>query len=207
MQKLRIYLVRHGQNNDNARGILNGHRDEPLTPLGESQAVTTAEHIRKLGLVFDAVYSSPLIRAHRTAEVITDALKLDKPQVLNDLIERDFGTMTGKNISQIAELCPSDIIQTDTMTYFLSPPGAETFPQLMKRAERLIGWLNRHHESGSVLLVTHGDIGKMIYASYYHLAWEKILRTFHFGNADILLLSEDSPSEESHVFKQIQHNH
>ena len=41
---LKIYLVRHVQNKDNADGILNGHRDEPLTDLGFAQAHETAEN-------------------------------------------------------------------------------------------------------------------------------------------------------------------
>ena len=98
---LKIYLVRHGQNLDNVNGILNGHRDEPLTLLGESQAVSTANHIKELNLVFDFVYSSPLIRAYKTAEIITNTLKLDKPNTLDLLIERNFGVMTGKQISRI----------------------------------------------------------------------------------------------------------
>lgn len=204
---LKIYLVRHGQNLDNINGILNGHRDEPLTTLGESQALTTANHIKELGLIFDVVYSSPLIRAYKTAEIITDTLKLKKPLVLNDLIERDFGIMTGEPTSRIIELCSPDIIKTETITYFLSPDGAETFPQLIERGKRTIEYLNENHSNGSVLLVAHGDIGKMIYASYYDLDWKNVLTSFHFGNADILLLSKDSPAEEPHVFKQNQHNH
>jgi len=204
---LKIYLVRHGQNVDNLNGILNGHRDEPLTPLGEAQALTTANHIKELGLAFDTVYSSPLIRAFKTAEIITDNLKLDKPKVLDNLIERNFGVMTGESASRIEELCSPEIIKTETITYFLSPSGAETFPQLIKRGGKVIDYLNQNHKSGSVLLVTHGDIGKMIYASYYNLDWKDILTSFHFGNADILLLSNDSPANEPHVFKQAQHNH
>ena len=203
----RIYLVRHGQNLDNVNGILNGHRDEPLTSLGESQAMTTANHLKDLNLTFSVVYSSPLIRADKTAEIITNTLKLPKPQILENLIERNFGVMTGKPISQIIELCSPNIIQTETITYFLSPEGSETFPQLMERGNKVINFLKENYRTDSVLLVTHGDIGKMIYASYYNLDWENVLTSFHFGNADILLLSEDSPAEDSHVFKQYQHNH
>lgn len=200
MQK--IYLVRHGQNADNVNGILNGHRDESLTELGMSQALTTARHIKELGLTFDVVYSSPLIRAYKTAEIITSTLGLHDPIILNDLIERDFGIMTGRPISKIIEMCSPDIIQTDTITYFLSPEGAETFPQLIERSKKVIGLLNERHNDASILLVTHGDIGKMIYACYYNLDWENVLISFHFGNADILLLSEDSRADEPHVFKQ-----
>jgi len=46
----------------------------------------------------------------------------------------------------------------------------------------------------------------MIYAQYYDLDWERVLTQFHFGNCDLLLLSENSPADESHVFKVQQHN-
>lgn len=186
---LRIYLVRHGQNIDNLNGILNGHRDEPLTSLGESEAKTTASHIKELGLKFDVVYSSPLIRAYNTAEIITDTLQLEKPIILNDLIERNFGVITGEPISRIVELCSPDIIQTETGTYFLSPEGAETFPQLMERALNVIEYLKENYSDASILLVTHGDIGKMIYASYYNLEWKEVLAGLHFRNGDVLLLT------------------
>ena len=116
------------------------------------------------------------------------------------LIERDFGVMTGKKVSEIEIMCAPNIIKTDHTTYFLNPDGAETFPDLLKRAELLLEKINNKHASGNVLLVCHGDIGKMIYSKYYNLKWETVLTQFHFGNCDLLLLSEDSPAEESHVF-------
>ena len=54
--------------------------------------------------------------------------------------------------------------------------------------------------------VSHGDCGKMIYAAYYHLDWHKVLSDFHFGNGELLLLAEDSPAEDSHVFSIKQYN-
>lgn len=65
---LKIYLVRHGQNKDNAEGILNGHRDEPLTEIGVAQAYEIADKVKSTGIVFDRVYASPLQRAYKTAE-------------------------------------------------------------------------------------------------------------------------------------------
>lgn len=204
---LKIYLARHGQNLDNVNGILNGHRDEPLTLLGEEQARTTATYIKEAGLTFDAVYSSPLKRTLRTAEIITSDLGLVPPKVTQDLIERNFGVMTGYPVSKIEEMCAPEVIKTETVTYFLCPKGAETFPELIERGEKVINYIQANHPEGSVLLVTHGDIGKMIYAAYYHLDWQEVLTSFHFGNCEVLLLSESSPASEAHFFKQLQHNH
>ena len=64
-----IYIARHGQNEDNVRGILNGYRNLPLTDLGRQQARQLARHIKDRELVFDAVYASPLGRAFETAAV------------------------------------------------------------------------------------------------------------------------------------------
>ncbi len=204
---LKIYLARHGQNTDNMAGILNGHRDEPLTEKGIKQAHEIADKTKEIELSFDAVYSSPLVRAFETAKIISRITGSPEPQKELLLIERDFGIMTGKNISDIEKLCAPNIIKGEIITYFLNPEGAETFPDLMKRARMLIDKIEAVHKKGNILLVTHGDIGKMIYAEYYKLDWKQVLTQFHFGNCDLLLLSEDSVASESHVFKVLQHNH
>lgn len=204
---LKIYLARHGQDEDNTKGLLNGRRDEPLTDLGISQANKLAQEIKDIGLKFDIIYSSPLKRAFETAKTVSDALNLSEPIKLDLLIERDFGIMTGQPIRDIEKLCTPDILKTKTTTYFLSPKNAETFPQLLKRARNLLSFIKNKHQEGSILLVTHGDCGKMIYAAYYQLDWLEILPMFDFGNSELLLLSQDSKPEDSHIFKTEQFNH
>lgn len=203
---LNIYLIRHGQNKDNIAGILNGRRDEPLTEKGIAQAYEAADEIRKTGISFDTIYSSPLQRAFETARIVSETISSPTPKKEELLIERDFGVMTGKNASDIEKLCAPNIIKGELITYFLNPDGAETFPDLMTRGKLLLDKIYTNHQQGNILLVTHGDIGKMIYAQYYDLDWERVLTQFHFGNCDLLLLSENSPADESHVFKVQQHN-
>lgn len=203
---LNIYLIRHGQNKDNIAGILNGRRDEPLTEKGIAQAYEAADEIKKTGISFDSIYSSPLQRAFTTAQIISETISSPTPKKEELLIERDFGVMTGKNASDIEKLCAPNIIKGELITYFLNPDGAETFPDLMTRGKLLLDKIYTNHQQGNILLVTHGDIGKMIYAQYYDLDWERVLTQFHFGNCDLLLLSENSPADESHVFRIQQHN-
>lgn len=203
---LKIYIARHGQDMDNANGILNGRRDEPLTDKGIAQANEVAKKIKDTNIHFDHVYSSPLQRAYKTAEIITDTIGISKPEALEDLTERDFGIMTGQPKNKIKEMCHPNIFHTDTISYFLDPEGAETFPQLIERAKKLLGELKAKHEDENILLLTHGDIGKMIYTAYYDLDWKNVLKMFHFGNSELLELSEKSGPEETHVFKIEQHN-
>lgn len=204
---LKIYLARHGQDADNANGILNGRRDTPLTEKGIEQATEIAEKIKAAGLSFDHIFTSPLARTGRTAQIISETIDGPKPIAMPELIERDFGSMTGQNKSRIEELCSPDIIKTETITYFLSPAGAETFPDLLSRAKKLLSKIQDHFADGKILLVTHGDLGKMVYAAYYKLSWEDVLALFHFGNSELLLLSKDSQAGEAHVFTILQHNH
>lgn len=203
---LNIYITRHGQDLDNEKGILNGHRDNDLSLLGLNQAKELASLIAEKSLIFDKIYSSPLRRAFQTAKIIAEKLNLSEPEVLPLLIERDFGVMTGKHVSTIEELCCPEIIKTEKVTYFLSPEGAETFPQLLERAREILKIINDKHQDGNILLVAHGDIGKMIYAAYYNLDWRDVLNMFHFGNSELLSLSASHGPEDAHIFHIDQFN-
>jgi len=203
---LNIYLARHGQDEDNAKSILNGRRDMPLTDKGIEQAKEVAQKIKKTKIHFDKVYASPLQRAYKTAEIITDTIGCEKPVKLEGLIERNFGIMTGKSHKQIEKICSPNTLNTETATYFLSPRGAETFPQLIERSEKLLEHLNKKHKNGNILLVSHGDMGKMIYCAYYKLDWKEVLEMFHFGNSEMLLLSPNSKSEDVFAIRTKQYN-
>ncbi len=200
---LQIFIARHGQNEDNANGILNGHRDKPLTDLGREQARDLGLGIKGLGLKLDSIYSSPLSRAFETAEIVSEILDMPKPLVLDGLIERDFGIMTGKTYADIETICGDDLLRTEQITYFLSPKNAETFPELLKRADLLLKEVRSRHNDGNIMLVCHGDFGKMLYASATGKNWEDVLRHFHFGNGELIDIAQD---DVVHVIKLDQHN-
>ena len=205
---MKIYLVRHGQNEDNKNGILNGHRDLPLTDLGYEQALNLAKHLKSENQKFDLVLSSPLMRAYDTAVKITNELNLADPVKENLLIERNFGVMSGEKIEDIPKLCGKNVFQTDTILYFLNPEGAETFPDLLVRAEKLLKKIElEYSDKNEILLVGHGDFGKMLYAKYYSLDWKYVLKNFHFGNSEMIVLDKNLAKNDRFYFKQIQHNH
>lgn len=238
---INIYVARHGQDIDNSNGILNGHRNEPLTDLGRQQALDVGKKMLREGFrllqqtelaqypsstnhvttALSAIYSSPLQRAYETAQIFADILSGDKKssnevQVLDALIERDFGIMTGMPTSSILEKCGRDrVFSTETIDYFIDPAGAETFDDLIIRAKKLLSYIEQeigdnNDDTGSnpksILLVTHGDFGKMLYAAFYGRDWKDVLKQFHFGNSEVLLLAKDSPPENAHVFETSQFN-
>ncbi|MDO8507427.1 MAG: histidine phosphatase family protein [bacterium] len=200
----KIYIVRHGQDEDNANGVLNGHRDMPLTKIGQMQAEEIAQKIEGSGLTFDVILASPLKRAFSTAQAIAKKQNMEV-EVEPLLIEREFGVMTGKPVSSIIEMCRPHVLETDHINYFLCPDGAETFQDLMERGGEMLEKLEGKYKNKRILLVTHGDMGKMIYTTYYDKKWEDVLKDFHFGNSEMLLLSDDS-NDKHHVFKIKQYH-
>ena len=199
---MNIYIARHGENEDNANGILNGHRDLPLTLKGYDQARFLGDKIKETGIVFNKIYSSPLTRAAETAIIVARKIGISNLEYHEALIERDFGVMTGLKVSQIEEVCGDRVIKAEHITYFLDPPEAETFLDLLARANKFLLELEANYaDNENILLVCHGDIGKMIYADFYGLEWRDVLVNFHFGNCDLLLVSRDSPKEDAHVFE------
>lgn len=195
---LEIYLCRHGQSVANANGKLAGHTDSPLSAVGIQQAREVANQAKLAGLRFDRVYSSPLKRAWKTAQIIAKTTSSPAPEIMRDLIERDFGVLTGKSYSDIPKLAP-EMLGTDEIGYFLKAPGSESYPKVLKRAQEVLSEIHRNHKDGKVLLVAHGDIGIMLFAAFHKTAWKEALAHFHFGNSDLLLLKEDS-YHKPHIF-------
>lgn len=185
----KIYLVRHGQDEDNEAGRLNGRRDMPLTPRGVAQARNAGEILQHHQLVFAAIYHSPLQRTRQTALAIAEMLTCDLMKVFTipDLIERDFGIMTGKGKEQILGLCP-EVLQTERINYFLSGDGIETFPQTLIRVQRVLNELRTRHMNEDILVASHGDVITMLIAAHYGLPWERVLTSVHVDNADIIVL-------------------
>ena len=88
-----LYLVRHGQTELNVQNILQGGHDSPLTARGREQALATRAAFEARGVTFDRVYSSPLGRARRTAELIAGEGR--SIELADDLREWHLGSLEG----------------------------------------------------------------------------------------------------------------
>ncbi len=183
----KIFLVRHGQDEDNANGILNGRRDKDLTELGEQQAITVAEKLKDNNI--SIIYSSPLKRAYKTAKIIAKELGVSEILVDKDLIERDFGLLTGKPVSDIIKYTDK-IIFSDGVNYFLEIERSEDFPTVFQRAKRFLQKIQQRYPNENVLIVTHGDVGKFIRSAYHNWSWEKGLKTPYFDNTEVIKLAK-----------------
>lgn len=95
-----FYIVRHGESEGNVQRIIQGHADSPLTENGERQASALANDLREVS--FDLVFSSDLVRAKRTAEIVLleRALAVNTTKLLR---EHDMGASERREIEAFRE--------------------------------------------------------------------------------------------------------
>lgn len=75
---MELYLLRHGIAAEPGTAGYKRDRDRPLTPEGENELADIASAMKKLGLSFDIILSSPFVRARQTAEIVAEKLNLKK---------------------------------------------------------------------------------------------------------------------------------
>src|SRR4051812_34276241 len=95
-----LVIVRHGQSEYNLQNRFTGELDVSLTESGKSEAQAAALKLKKMNIAFDHAFTSSLIRAHQTLDIILETLALtghipvEKSSALN---ERNYGELQGLN--------------------------------------------------------------------------------------------------------------
>lgn len=154
---MKLYITRHGQTDWNAKNLALGSTDIPLNEAGREQARKAAEDLQKHS--FDAIYCSPLSRAHETAQII--ASRQNCPvQDAEPLREQDFGVFEGTSRAD-------ENYQKEKYMYFKPFENGESFLDVAARVYPFLNWLKDQHEPDEkVLLVCHGGICRIIH-NYY----------------------------------------
>ena len=144
-----IYIVRHGQTEQNLKKKLQGRSDFPLTELGREQASAVGDAFRDAGIVFDKVYSSSLGRAVETAELIAG----DAPiEVEEALIEMDYGPYEGTDLHNL----PPEVEEFfKDFTNHPAPDGMEQLSSVVARAGEFLVRLKAEAVHRDILLSTH----------------------------------------------------
>jgi broad specificity phosphatase PhoE len=151
-----ITLLRHGESEGNASGVIQGRSDLPLTENGVEQTQNLAQAWKSEGIWFHQIVSSPLKRARQTAEAIAAVLEI--PVEFNQVwMERAFGELEGKTLEEVQGQDPSIDFYDP---YRLPAIGAETALDLFIRASQGLQDVLRRPE-GSYLVVSHGAILNM----------------------------------------------
>ena len=152
-----LYIVRHGETDWNRMRKVQGHTDIPLNDYGRHLAEETAEGMRDIRL--DMAYTSPLLRAKETAQIILGSRKA--PLIEEErLKELSFGSYEGLCCSGEHKEPGSDEFNrffTDTKNY-IPPKNGETVERLYERTGDFLAEICAREElqDKSILVSTHG---------------------------------------------------
>ncbi len=148
-----LWIVRHGQTADLEKGILQGHAAVPLSPVGRKQVFALAKRIRRSGVIFDGFFSSDLLRAKQTAEILFAEAPLLPFPIFDPLLrEVDTGFLTQMPLSQAEVFYAKEIAELANQPWRSRRPGGESMADVAERALRFLASL----EPGRHLIVTHG---------------------------------------------------
>ncbi len=154
---MRLYIVRHGETDWNKARKVQGHSDIPLNEYGVHLAKQTAEGMKDIP--FDMVYTSPLIRAKQTAEIILSGRNI--PVLESEGIkELGFGEYEGMCCSGEQRAAQSEEFNRffkDTGNY-VPARGGESIQELMERTGSFLRELceDDNLQEKHILVSTHG---------------------------------------------------
>ncbi len=171
-----IYIIRHGQTAVNRAHALQGRSDHPLNEEGIRQAEEAGAWFRGQGIVFDHVFTSPLIRAVQTAKLCAPGTE---PVTDARLIEMDYGPYEGCDLKNP----PAEIVSFfSDFIHCPAPDGMEQLADVVRRTGTLIEEIRGL--KGNILLSTHAIAMKGI-LEYLTPASEGMYWSKYIGNCAV----------------------
>jgi 2,3-bisphosphoglycerate-dependent phosphoglycerate mutase len=156
-----LVLVRHGQSEWNLKNLFTGWRDIDLSEQGIAEARSAGRKLKAQGLRFDLAFTSALVRAQRTLDIMLDELGQRGIPVLKDqaLNERDYGDLVGLNKDDARKRWGEEQVHIWRRSYDVAPPGGES---LRDTAARVLPYyiqeiLPRVLQGNRVLVSAHGN--------------------------------------------------
>jgi len=174
----KLVLVRHGQSQWNLENRFTGWVDVDLSPLGVEEAEKAGKILK--GTEFDVLFTSVLLRAKRTAEIILNEMGITEIDTFRDqaLNERHYGDLQGLNKAETAQKFGDEQVHIWRRSYDVSPPNGES---LKDTQERVLPYFEANIkpliEAGkNILIVAHGNSLRALVMYMEKLSTEEVLQ-------------------------------
>ena len=158
---MNLVLVRHGQSKWNALNLFTGWKDPGLTDQGRQEANQAGQLIQSLNLDFDVMFTSALVRAQLTGDIILNIIKQTHiPTIKNQALnERNYGDLAGLNKDDARAKWGAEQVQIWRRSYDIPPPGGES---LKDTGERVMPYFNQEilpliKKGQNILISAHGN--------------------------------------------------
>jgi broad specificity phosphatase PhoE len=196
-----LVLVRHGQTDWNVNGRYMGWTDEGLNEEGLRQADRLARRLDRWPIA--AAFSSPLVRAARTAEIVAGPHSLPV-QIIEDLGEMRIGAWEGMYAGEIAGRYPGLWKTWRANPGDFRMPGGESLGEVRQRAVRAFDRMIDGPEGRMVLAVTHDVVVRLLAAHCLGVGAD-IYRRLEVGNASITVMEQDGGRLRLRVLNDTAH--
>lgn len=190
-----LYLVRHGETDWNAARRIQGRTDIPLNETGREQARRAGELLARRS--WDAIYASPLDRAHETATIIADRLGMTEVTDVEALVERDYGEAEGMAFDEIEALYPEGV----------RAPGQETREEVAARVVPALLEFAVRHPGERLLVVSHGGAIRAVLqtaepGAQHPRITNASVHSFRVEGGELRLIAFDDPIEEESLLPE-----
>jgi 2,3-bisphosphoglycerate-dependent phosphoglycerate mutase len=196
-----LVLVRHGQSEWNLKNLFTGWRDVDLTEKGIEEARAAGRRLKAQGLRFDVAFTSVLVRAQRSLDLMVEemgqkSIPVLKAQALN---ERDYGDLSGLNKNDARKKWGEEQVRVWRRSYDVAPPGGES---LKDTAARVLPYyiqdiLPRVLRGDNVIVAAHGNSLRALVMVLERLSPQEIVeREIATGVPLIYRLNADSTVAE-----------
>ena len=203
MERL-LVLVRHGQSEWNLKNLFTGWKDPDLTEKGIEEAKAGGRALKAKGITFDVAFTSDLIRAQHTCDLLLEELgQPDLPTIRDQALnERDYGDLAGLNKDDARKKWGEEQVHIWRRSYDVPPPGGES---LKDTSERVLPYymteiLPRVMAGEKVLVAAHGNSLRSLVMILEKLDTVQILeREIVTGQPMIFRLKADTTVESSEM--------
>ena len=175
-----LVLIRHGQSEWNEKNLFTGWKDPGLTAKGVEEAKSAGIQLRTEGFQFDVMFTSDLLRAQKTGEIILKELGVTNLPVIKNqaLNERDYGDLSGLNKDEAREKWGDEQVHIWRRSFDTPPPGGES---LKGTAERVLPYFKKEIlpqllEGKNILIAAHGNSLRSLVMELDQLTKEQVVK-------------------------------
>ncbi len=145
--------MRHCEATGNAEHLFQGHIDTDITELGAKQLIFLKKRFENIKL--DRIYSSPLLRAIKTAEAVKGDKDLDI-EICEGLIELDGGIVDGKPFADAFSKIPGLFDTWENHPEDFAPENGEPMRHAYERIYNTLTEIATANKGKTVACATHG---------------------------------------------------
>ena len=208
----KIYFVRHCEATGNINRTFQGSTDNDITEFGEKQLEKLSERFKEIAL--DKIYTSPLIRAQKTALAIKGNRDMEI-QILPAITELNGGIIEDKPVTESFTKYPEYKDAWFNHPEDFAPQNGEAMRDAYRRIEKAFFELLEKHKGETIACASHGGIIRCLECRILYNDITKLKDVNIFDNTAILLLEIDDngiikiklSNDSSHLTPElIRHN-